>query len=126
MSEEEKEIIERIKYNDINLVQKQQTELEKLKNKNKELIRKLRNRVKEVKKLNKYSLYKTEFSKLNKQLEKKDEIINLMAIYIANLDIDEDICEYQKEKYCEDDIEVTLDICVKCIKQYFERKINEK
>lgn len=126
MSEEEKEIIERIKYNDINLVQKQQTELEKLKNKNKELIRKLRNRVKEVKKLNKYSLYKTEFSKLNKQLEKKDKIIDLMAMYIANLDIDEDICEYQKEKYCEDDIEVTLDICVKCIKQYFERKINEK
>ena len=147
MSEEEKEIIERIKYNDIarplycgditicniedlqtvlNLVQKQQTELEKLKNKNKELIRKLRNRVKEVKKLNKYSLYKTEFSKLNKQLEKKDKIIDLMAMYIANLDIDEDICEYQKEKYCEDDIEVTLDICVKCIKRYFERKVENE
>lgn len=54
----------------LNLMQSQQKELEKLKNKNKDLLRKLRNRVKEVKKLAKYSLYKTEFSRLNKEIEK--------------------------------------------------------
>lgn len=54
----------------LNLIQSQQKEIEKLKNKNKDLLRKLRNRVKEVKKLAKYSLYKTEFSRLNKEIEK--------------------------------------------------------
>lgn len=63
----------------LNLIQKQQKENEKLKNKNQDLLRKLRNRVKEVNKLNKYSLYKTEFSNLNKQIEEKDRIIDLIA-----------------------------------------------
>ena len=54
-------------------------EISKLKNNNKDLLRKLRNRVKEVKKLEKYSTYKKEFSTLNKQLKKKDKMIDLMA-----------------------------------------------
>lgn len=54
----------------LNLIQSQQKEIEELRNKNKDLLRKLRNRVKEVKKLAKYSLYKKEFSKLNKEIEK--------------------------------------------------------
>jgi len=53
-----------------------EAEIEKLSNNNKDLLRKLRNRVKEVKKLTKYSLYKKEFATLNKQIKKKDEIIN--------------------------------------------------
>ena len=32
-----------------------------------------------------------------KELEKKDKIIDLMAEYIAGLDIDEDICKEQSE-----------------------------
>ena len=149
MSEEEKEAIERIKYNDIarplhcgditicniedlqtvlNLVQKQQTELEKLKNKNKELLRKLRNRVKEVKKLNKYSLYKKEFAKLNREIEKKDKIIDKMAkliqeiatstpgttfYYLRKQGFDDSKCENCKIEKC----------CGDCIKQYFKRKV---
>jgi len=61
-----------------------QKENEKLKKNNKELLRKLRNRVKEVKKLEKYSIYKNEFSTLNKQLQKKDEIIDIMAEEFTN------------------------------------------
>lgn len=53
----------------LSLIQSQQEEIEKLKNKNKDLLRKLRNRVKEVKKLTKYSLYKNEFSRLNRQIQ---------------------------------------------------------
>ena len=52
---------------------------DKLKKHNDDLLRKLRNRVKEVKKLQKYSLYKEEFSRLNKKLQNKDKIIVLMA-----------------------------------------------
>ena len=54
-------------------------EIDKLKAENKDLLRKLRNRVKQVKKLEKYSLYKSEFSRLNKQLKQKDKQIDLMA-----------------------------------------------
>lgn len=54
----------------LNLIKSQQEEIEKLRNNNKRLLKKLRNRVKEVKKLTKYSLYKKEFSRLNKEIEK--------------------------------------------------------
>lgn len=67
----------------LNLIKSQQKEIEKLSNNNKRLLKKLRNRVKEVKKLTKYSLYKQEFSRLNKQLEKKDKIIDLILEEIA-------------------------------------------
>lgn len=60
----------------LNLIQKQQEEIEKLRNKNKDLLRKLRNRVKEVKKLTKYSLYKEEFSRLNTIIEQKNRMID--------------------------------------------------
>lgn len=58
-------------------------------------------------------------------LKKKDKIIELMAIFIANLDIDEDICKYQIENFCKEETgEVSLDVCMKCIKQYFENKVD--
>ena len=60
----------------------------------------------------------------DKEIEKKDKIIDLMAEYISNLDIDEDICmkniantELCNEKYSN---------CKECIKQYFEKKVEEK
>ena len=83
-------------------LEKKDKEIEKLKKDNKELLRKLRNRVKEVKKLTKYSLYKKEFSTLNKQLEKKDKIIDLIVEdfqndgYLKGMSREEILDYYQK------------------------------
>ena len=63
----------------LNLITKLQKENEELRDKKQDLLRKLRNRVKEVKKLAKYSLYKKEFSRLNKTIKEKDKQIDLMA-----------------------------------------------
>ena len=98
-------------------------EKDKLKKHNDDLLRKLRNRVKEVKKLEKYSLYKEEFSKLNKQLQNKDKIIDLMLEYISNITD----CPFENErKYldCERMCDVRTD--KECWKQYFENKAKEK
>ena len=59
------------------MLEEKDKQIDKLKKHNDELLKKLRNRVKEVKKLQKYSLYKEEFSRLNKQLQNKDKIIDL-------------------------------------------------
>ena len=60
---------------------------------------------------------------LNLDKDEKDKQIDLMAKYISNLEIDEDICmkniantELCNEKYSN---------CKECIKQYFERKEKE-
>lgn len=55
------------------------------------------------------------------ELEKKDKMIDLMAEYISDLDIDEDICKKQSDNNC-DDINREVE-CKECIKQYFERKL---
>lgn len=107
----------------LNMLKEKDKEIDKLRNKNKKLLRKLRNRVKEVKKLTKYSQYKKEFSRLNEQLRKKDKQIDSMAEYISNLDIDEDICKEQSDNNC-DDINREVE-CRDCIKQYFERKVED-
>lgn len=96
-------------------LEKKDIEITKLKKHNKDLLRKLRNRVKEVKKLTKYSLYKKEFAKLNREIEKKDKIIDEMASYIDidGLDIDcSSLCVHEN---CEEE----------CIKQYFKNKVEE-
>ena len=85
-----------------------------MKKHNNNLLKKLRNRVKEVKKLQKYSLYKEEFSRLNKQLQNKDKIIDLMSEQLAglaifNIDKDETLLLNDKEE----------------VKQYFENKAKE-
>lgn len=98
-------------------------EKDKLKKHNDDLLRKLRNRVKEVKKLEKYSLYKEEFSKLNKQLQNKDKIIDLTLEYISNITD----CPFENErKYldCERMCDVRTD--KECWKQYFEDKSKEE
>lgn len=69
-------------------------------------------------------------SKLNKineeENKKKDKIINEMARFITNKDIDEDICRYQVVEPCKnEEYGVTTDVCINCIKQYFERKVKE-
>lgn len=120
---------ERNKYQDaietvFPMLEEKDKQIDKLKKHNDELLRKLRNRVKEVKKLEKYSLYKEEFSRLNKQLQNKDKIIDLMANHIATSD--SDLCEYlditTKCKYYAGDNKKT---CDNCIRQYFENKAKE-
>lgn len=55
------------------------------------------------------------------EIQKKDKMIDLMAEYISDLDIDEDICKKQSDNNC-DDINREVE-CKECIKQYFERKL---
>ena len=91
-----------------------QQQIDKLKKHNNNLLKKLRNRVKEAKKLQKYSLYKEEFSRLNKQLQNKDKIIDLMSeqltgLAIFNIDKEETLILSDKEE----------------VKQYFENKAKE-
>ena len=120
----------------LNLIEKQQAEIEKLRNSNKDLLRKLRNRVKEVKKLTRYSLYKKEFTTLNTQIKKKDnEIKCLKSLHNTQVKIiDEmakelteerlskfDWCPLLKGKGCRDE-----DTCLECIKEYFKKKVEEK
>jgi len=100
-----------------------QQQIDKLKRHNNNLLRKLRNRVKEVKKLQKYSLYKEEFSRLNKQLQNKDKQIDLMAEamrYYNGMQQEQEFCiEICEKKEC------NIEKCKECIKQYFEEKAKE-
>jgi len=116
----------------LNLIQSQQKEIEKLRNKNKDLLRKLRNRVKEVKKLTKYSLYKKEFSKLNKEIEKNKEFIDYLQnrnikcldtiIYMANF-INDNTPYTKDTKVLENEEGIrTATFTV----QYFEKKVEDK
>lgn len=110
---------ERNKYQDaietvLPMLEEKDKQIDKLKKHNDDLLRKLRNRVKDVKKLQKYSLYKKEFSRLNKQLQNKDKIIDLMSEQLAglaifNIDKDETLILSDKEE----------------VKQYYENKAKE-
>jgi hypothetical protein len=75
------------------------------------------------------NIQETVLSMLKEQQEenkKKDKIINEMARFITNKDIDEDICRYQVVEPCKnEEYGVTTDVCINCIKQYFERKVKE-
>ncbi len=58
--------------------------------------------------------------------KKKDKIIEEMARFMTNKDIDEDICRYQVAEHCKDEeYGVTTNVCINCIKQYFENKAKE-
>lgn len=86
------------------------------------LITKLQKEIQDYKYLYEQALDNTmKADKENIQLKKQ---INLMAEYIANRDNDEDICKYQVAEWCEDEEDgVLIEVCRKCIKQYFERKV---
>lgn len=89
----------------LSMLEEKDKQIDKLKKHNDRLLKKLRNRVKKVKKLEKYSLYKEEFSRLNKQLLEKDKIIDLMSEKI----FEEGIVWDNKEE----------------VKQYFKNKAKE-
>lgn len=95
----------------LNLLKEKDTEINKYKRKNKELSNQL------------LKIYK-EQDNYNARIEKKDKMIELMTLFMSNLDIDEEICKHQVRAFCDNKPEgVTLDVCAKCIKQYFERKV---
>lgn len=63
--------------------------------------------------------------KQQKELEKKNKVIDLMAKMINSHDIDDDICgQFGKDKDCSDFTDEEL--CVDCIKEYFYKKVEEK
>lgn len=107
-----------------NELEKKEAEIDKLRNTNKDLLKKLRNRVKEVKSLTRYSLYKKEFARLNKQLKKKDTVIDLMADdlrYYNGMQQDQLFCiDTCEGKMCDEEH------CKERIKEYFYKKIEEK
>lgn len=59
------------------------------------------------------------------EIEKRDKIIDLMAEFIfQNIDVEEDICD---SAYVECTQETSQDItCINCIKQYFERNVENE
>lgn len=95
----------------LNTLKEKDAEINKYKRKNKELSNQL------------LKIYK-EQDNYNARIEKKDKMIELMTLFMSNLDIDEEICKHQVRAFCDNKPEgVTLDVCAKCIKQYFERKV---
>lgn len=103
----------------LNLIQTQQAEIDSLKD-FKEIAES------KVTDLNPIGLARTnqllnrQCHKLQEENEKKDKIIDEMATYIATLDIEEDICEKTKNEHCD---KMNFGECEDCIKQYFERKV---
>ena len=96
---------ERNKYQDaietvLPMLEEKDKQIDKLKKHNDDLLRKLRNRVKDVKKLQKYILYKKEFSRLNKQLQNKNKIIDLIK---DKEHINTIVIHKQKLDYCDND-----------------------
>ena len=91
----------------LNLLKEKGTEINKYKRKNKELSNQL------------LKIYK-EQDNYNARIEKKDKVIDLMAKYIADID-NEDICFEIENKHCDKNMDYGE--CEDCIKQYFERKV---
>ncbi len=59
-------------------------------------------------------------------INKQNKIIDEMALAIASYDIDEEICKNQVKVFCDNEpLGVTADVCAKCIKKYFEKKVEE-
>lgn len=60
---------------------------------------------------------------INKYKE-QEKVIELMAKFINNIDIDEDICKVMGEKpYCDE--YYNANNCIKCVIEYYEKKARE-
>lgn len=88
----------------------------------------LKEKDEEIEKLKKdFKIVDEECSRLERKEAKQDKIIEVMTLFMSNLDIDEEICKHQVQAFCDNKPEgVTLDVCAKCIKQYFEKQAKEK
>lgn len=94
----------------LNTLKEKDAEINKYKRKNKELSNQL------------LKIYK-EQDNYNARIEKKDKVIDLMAKYIADID-NEDICFEIENKHCDKNMDYGE--CEDCIKQYFERKVEDE
>ena len=132
LSEEEKEAIEFIKFYQQHCLKKEKENMKQYETVNDEefvsknldtvlnLITKLQKEIQDYKYLYEQALDNTmKADKENIQLKKQ---INLMAEYIATLDIEEDICKNIKNDNCD---KMNFGECEYCIKQYFERKVKD-
>ncbi len=64
---------------------------------------------------------------LEQENNKQNKIINEMALAISSYDIDEEICKNLATPFCNNEpLRVTADVCARCVKQYFEEKVEEK
>ena len=102
----------------LNLITKLEKENEKERNKNKQLSNSIIKIYKEQDNL------QARLDRKRDEIREKDKQIDLMAEYISNLDIDENICKEQSDNNC-DDINREAD-CKDCVKQYFEKQAKEK
>lgn len=65
--------------------------------------------------------YSLEIKDLEKQNKEQEKMIELMAKFINNTDIDEDICKVVGEKsHCDKYYNSTN--CIKCVIDYFRKK----
>ena len=94
----------------LNMLKEKDAEINKYKRKNKELSNQL------------LKIYK-EQDNYNARIEKKDKVIDLMAKYIADID-NEDICFEIENKHCDKNMDYGE--CEDCLKQYFERKVEDE
>ncbi len=69
---------------------------------------------------------KFEINKREQEKDKANKVIDEMASYISNLDVDEDICKKVKISPCADETSVPVSYCIECVKQYFENKVEER
>lgn len=131
MTKEEKEAINNIKVF-IRSIRSDLTEEsednQKLANDIETLLSMLKEKEAEIEKLKKdFKIVDEECSRLERKEAKQDKIIEVMTLFMSNLDIDEEICKHQVQAFCDNKPEgVTLDVCAKCIKQYFEKQAKEK
>ena len=58
-------------------------------------------------------------------INKQNKVIDEMANYIANWDVEEDICKKVEKPLCNNETSVPVSYCVECVKQYFEKKVEE-
>ena len=101
------------------------TEVNSLRKENEEL----KNKINQLENMNEFQSKDIEKAvdytfELNKEIEIKDQIIDLMSEMLNNHDIDEDICKQMGQK--ENCNEFTdKENCKNCIKQYFENKLKK-
>ena len=57
------------------------------------------------------------------ELQQKDRQIDLMAEYIATLDIEEDICNKTENQNCD---KLDFEVCKDCVRQYYKRLVEKE
>ena len=99
------------------ILNEKQKEMNKLINTVKSYKGQMKKEIKRIKSLEK------EAQKYFEENIKKDKIIDLMAEYIATLDIEEDICSKIENQHCD---KMNFGECEDCIKQYFKSKAEKE